>query len=190
MKVFAIVLAAGRGRRMGGPKHLIEVGGVPMVIRVAEALRSSRTDATAVVLRPGDSHGSRLLSSKDIRTVYAEDREEGRAASLRAGVRAAPEDAALLIALADQPYLEAADFDRLIEAAEAGAPIVHASYDGQRGSPVLFAPRYRDELLALSGGEGGRVVIARHPDTARPVELDPSRGRDLDRPEDVESDAR
>lgn len=185
MKVFAIVLAAGLGRRMGRPKHLIEIDGLPLVVRVVQALRASRCEGHVVVLRPGDSHAKAMLSTHDIPTVSAESRDEGRAASLRAGVRAAPEDAALLIALADQPFLQAEDFDRLIQAAESGAGIAYASYDGQRGSPVLFAPDYRDELLALTGSDGGRVVIARHSDAGRGVELDPERGRDLDTPEDL-----
>lgn len=184
--VHAIVLAAGRARRMGRPKHLIEIQGAPMLARVIGALRASRARDVCVVLRPGDAAGASCARAAGVQWVWAEDSEEGRAASVRAGVRAAPPDAALLFALADQPYLEAADFDRLIAALEPpGHPIVYARYRGRRGSPALFAPRHRRELLALRGSEGGRSVIARHPEVARGVDLDPDRGRDLDRPEDL-----
>lgn len=169
---------------MGGPKHLIEVEGVPMLLRVVRALKASRVERIVAVLRPGDGEARRLLQEEDVPCVWAEDPEEGRAASVRAGVRALPSHHAVLFALADQPWLEAGDFDRLLEVA-GSAGIVHASYGGERGSPVLFAARHRDALLELRGAEGGRSLIRRHPDDAAGVELDPARGRDLDRPEDL-----
>jgi nucleoside-diphosphate kinase len=62
---------------------------------------------------------------------------------------------------------------------------VRASYAGEPGTPVLFAARFRADLLAARGDEGGRGVIARHPDALALVPLDPARGRDVDRPEDL-----
>jgi CTP:molybdopterin cytidylyltransferase MocA len=169
---------------MGGPKHLLAVDGQPMLLRVVRALKASRVERVVVVLRPGDETAGALLLEEGVSRVWAEDPEEGRAASLRAGVRALPSDHAVLFALADQPWLESGDFDRLLEAA-GRAGIVHASYAGERGSPVLFAACYRDALLALRGTEGGRVLIRQHADDTVAVELDPERGRDLDRPEDL-----
>ncbi len=184
MKLSAVLLAAGRGRRMGRPKHLIEIDGEPMLARVVQALRESRAAEVVVVLQRRDSAGRSCAEELGARVACAEGEDQGRAASIRAGVRLAPEDHALLFALADQPWLRAADFDRLIAAA-GRAGIVHASYRGERGSPVLFGARYREELLALSGKEGGRVLVARHPEDVAAVELDPERGRDVDRPADL-----
>jgi CTP:molybdopterin cytidylyltransferase MocA len=184
MKVAAILLAAGRGRRMAGPKHLLPVEGQPMLARVAQALRASTADSIVVVLRPGDEPGLRAAATLELEAILAESAVEGRAASVRAGVRGCPPDHALLFALADQPWLEAADFDRLIAAARSDG-IVQACYGGEPGSPVLFGPAYRSELLALTGGEGGRVVVARHAAQVTRIPLDPARGRDVDRPADL-----
>ncbi|NRA02514.1 MAG: nucleoside-diphosphate kinase [Myxococcales bacterium] len=171
-------------------KHLIQIEGRSILSRAAGALLGSSAEEVVVVLAPGDREGVSALGAlelRGVRVVFAESPDEGRAASVRAGVRAtAPGAAGLLIALADQPFLEAADFDALIRAFGAGAGgIVHAAYAGERGTPVLFAARYREELLALRGREGGRVVILRHPGEVCAVALDPARGRDLDRPEDL-----
>jgi molybdenum cofactor cytidylyltransferase len=88
--------------------------------------------------------------------------------------------------MVDQPFLKAEDFDALMESARQGpGGIVHASYDGVRGTPVLFSSAYRERLLALRGGEGGRVLIARHPEDCRARELPAARGRDLDTPDDL-----
>jgi len=189
LAVHAVVLAAGRGRRMGGPKHLLPVGepAQPMLARVVLSLRTAGVSGISVVLRPGDASGEACALAYGAGPVPAEDPEEGRAASVRAGVRAAPADASgLLFALADQPFLAADDFAALL-AAFAAAPdaIVHACYAGARGTPVLFARRFWPELLALRGRDGGRRVIAAHPEAVRGVELPPLRGRDIDRPEDL-----
>ena len=184
MSVAAIVLAAGRGRRMGGAKHLLPVDGEPMLLRVVAALEASAARDLVVVLAPADEAAAELLRARGTTFTRAEPAREGRAASIRAGVRATPEDRDLLFALADQPYLLAEDYDRLI-AAVTPSGIAHASYAGARGSPVLFGWRHRAELLELSGAQGGRVLIERHPGDARAVPLDPERGRDLDRPDEL-----
>ena len=184
MNTHAIVLAAGRGRRMGGPKHLMDIDGVPMVLRVVRALRDSKAADLCVVVRADDGAGEACLGAEGVRIVTVAAGDEGRSASVRAGVADSPEGAALLVALADQPFLSVADFDQLIAAATPDC-IIRASYADSPGTPVLFAPRYRSELLALTGSEGGRIVIARHSDRVRSVALDPEHGRDLDVPDDL-----
>lgn len=187
--VEAIVLAAGRARRMGEAKHLLQVGGAPMLLRVVRALEEAGVRGVTVVLRQTDEAAAALLrgTSARIARVDAAGEQEGRAASIRAGLAALPADgAAVLFAMADQPLLEAGDFARLLAALDpAGEQIACAHYGGERGTPVLFPARYREELLALAGKQGGREVIARHPERLRGVELDPARGLDLDRPEDL-----
>ncbi len=160
-----------------------------MLERVLAALRSSSVREIVVVLRAGDADGRRLAESVGVRAVQAEDPDEGRAASIRAGLRALPEDSnGILFALADQPFLESVDFDRLIVAfAEGDAGIVYAEYEGARGSPVLFASRYREEILRLRGEEGGRLILDRHAASSLGVRLPPDHGKDVDRPEDLES---
>ena len=185
--VDAVVLAAGLGRRMGGAKHLLRLEGKPLLAHVLGALRGSRVRRTTVVLRVGDVAGQALSRELGAEAIWAEDPVEGRAASVRAGVRATPGDVGgFLFAMADQPFLGSEDFDALIAAFQEGrSGIVHASYAGARGTPVLLAAHYRDELLSLRDRQGGRVLMARHPADVGGVALDPARGRDLDRPEDL-----
>ena len=173
---------------MGGAKHLTRIEGEPMLSRVVTALRDSRAGRIAVVLRPGDGAGERLARGLGVEVRRAERIEQdGRAASVRAAVGSArPEACGLLIALADQPWLRAEDFDALLRAFEsASAGIVRARFAGSPGTPVVFARGYFEELASLAPGEGGRAVIARHPDDVAAVDLDAERGRDLDRPADL-----
>jgi molybdenum cofactor cytidylyltransferase len=183
----ACVLAAGRGQRMGGAKHLLELDGVPLLERVVRTLAATSVARVAVVLAPGDTAGAALAEWLGAVVVFAESADEGRAASVRAAVRAtSPQAQGLLFALADQPFLEASDFELLLAALRrAPHAIARARYDGQPGTPVLFAQDYFAELLDLRGREGGRSVIARHLEAVREVDIPSARGRDLDRPEDL-----
>ena len=171
---------------MGRPKHLIEIDAVPMLERVLRTLSDSRVVRVSLVLRGGDAEGGALADRLGIRWTSAEPPEHGRAGSVRAAIGSVDAAAAgLLFALADQPYLLGSDFDLLLDAFAHDKGIVRASYAGEPGSPVLFARRFFPELAALGPGEGGRALLARHPEAVRHVPLDPDRGRDLDRPEDL-----
>lgn len=172
---------------MGEPKHLLEIDGTPMLARVLRALAASRAVPLLCAVRADDARGAALAKEEGARAVAVEAADEGRAASIRAVVGAAPPDASgFLIALADQPFLCAADFEALIAVHEQDPDaIVHASYGGRRGSPALFAARDRAALLSLRGEEGGRVLFGRSPGRLRAVALDPGRGRDVDTPADL-----
>jgi nucleoside-diphosphate kinase len=183
---------------MGAPKHLIEIdryegGGTARRTLLGHALATALAAPHAgvtCVLAGGDARGAEIARSLGAAVVIAHPAGEGRAASVRAGVRAAPGAAAWLFLPADQPFLTAGDLASLVTAwAGRDDRIVHASYAGARGTPVLFGAAYRDELLALYGTDGGRVILARHPDTAVAVPLPPAHGRDLDRPDDLPPDA-
>ncbi|MCP4007113.1 MAG: nucleotidyltransferase family protein [bacterium] len=192
MRIPTVVLAAGRGERMRGVappggKHLLKVDGEAMLTRVISQLAQSHACRVSVVLRRDDLDGRRLVEPFEVDVLTPDPGETGRASSVRAAIAGLrPDDAGVLIALADQPFLLARDFDVLIaEFAVGSKGIIRASYAGRPGNPVLFARRYAKELLALRAGQGGRDVIRAHPEDLRSLELDPQRGRDLDRPEDL-----
>ena len=43
-RIAAVVLAAGMSRRMGRPKALLPLGGLPLIARVVEPIRSARVE--------------------------------------------------------------------------------------------------------------------------------------------------
>jgi nicotine blue oxidoreductase len=73
--------------------------------------------------------------------VHCPDWARGPGASLRCGLAALAEDAeAAVVVLADGPDLAPAAIDRVVAAWEqTGAPLVAASYGGDRGHPLLLA---------------------------------------------------
>ena len=122
-----MVLAAGASRRFGRPKQDV------LLEPVLERVRRSSVPEALVVLGAHDVPSSAP-------TVHCPAWERGRGASLRCGLRAlAPEVVAAIVVLGDGPDLAPQAIDRVVEVwRESGAEVVAATYDGNRGHPVLL----------------------------------------------------
>ena len=97
-------------------------------------MRASSVEDVVVVLGAHDVPTS-------ARTVHCPDWQRGRGASLRCGLKAlGDETKAAVVVLADGPNLSPAAIDRVLEVwRESGAEVVAATYEGNRGHPVLLA---------------------------------------------------
>jgi molybdenum cofactor cytidylyltransferase len=167
-RIAAIVLAAGKSTRMGGPNKLLsEVGGKQMVrIAVEQALASK---ASPVLVVTGHQHEQVRAVLKDLPVTFVHnpDFAEGLSTSVKAGVTALPEEAdGVIVCLGDMPQVNAALVDRMIASfdPEKGALIVVPTAAGKRGNPVLWSRRFFPELAALEGDVGARQLIAAYPE--------------------------
>lgn len=150
-----LVLAAGAGRRFGGPKALARDSlGVPWVERAVRALREGGCDPVVVVLGAAADSAGRLVPAGTT-VVHAEAWAEGVSASLRAGLAAVASTAApaVVVVPVDTPDLPAAAVARLAGRAGAGA-LAFAAYAGEPGHPVVIG---RDHWNALSAEIRGDV---------------------------------
>jgi len=188
-----ILLAAGRGARFGGAKLLAPLpapshgaaAGTPVGAAAALHLLAALGQVVAVV-RPGDTLLHDVLAATGARVVVCPRAEEGMGASLACGVAAAPADAGCIVALADMPWIAPATIARIAQALRDGASIAAPVHRGERGHPVGFAARHRAALLALSGDEGARSVVALDPAAVTAIGVDdPGVVRDVDRPADL-----
>ncbi|MCT8267297.1 molybdopterin-binding/glycosyltransferase family 2 protein [Afifella sp. JA880] len=189
--VAAIVLAAGRSRRMGGPNKLLaRFDDVPLVRRTVETVTASGVSEVVVVTGHMREAVEEVLEGSGARLVHNPDFAEGLASSLRVGLRALPEGVSgALIVLADMPGLTREAIVQMLAAFEpdASRSIVLATASGKHGNPVLWARRYFDELLQVSGDTGGRHVIGLHPDDVFEVEIGAAARLDVDTPEALEA---
>ncbi|MDT3687177.1 MAG: molybdopterin-binding/glycosyltransferase family 2 protein [Pseudorhodoplanes sp.] len=165
-RIAALVLAAGRSTRMGGPNKLLaEISGRPLVrIAVDEAL-ASRADSVVIVTGHQRERVEAALQGLKVKTVHNPDYAQGLSTSLRAGLRALPENAdGVVILLADMPQVDAALIDRLITAFDPGkgALAVVPTIEGKRGNPVLWSRRFFPELMAVEGDVGARHLIGQY----------------------------
>lgn len=188
-QVAAIVLAAGGSARMGQPKQLLPVDGQPMVRRVTAAACATNLKQVVVVVGAQADAVRQALVSLTVDVVVNESWAEGMSTSVQAGLSAlAPGIQAVLIILADQPGLTPELISTLVARYHATrAAIVAPFYQGQRGNPVLFDRSLFDELGAIRGDQGGRMLILHHERALERVEInDPSVLLDVDTRQDYE----
>lgn len=185
-RIGAVVLAGGRSSRMGAHKLLLPLGGRPVAAYALDAALGSGADPVVVVLGHRAEDVRAALPAGGYQVVVNAEYAAGMSTSLRAGIAALPPDVVgAVILLADQPLITGEIVARVIvEARASGRGIVTASFGGGRGTPVYFARALFPELLAVTGDEGGRAVIARHPaDVAVVAFTDAAAALDVDDPE-------
>lgn len=201
-----LLLAAGAGRRMGGPKALLEFEGRLLVERATSVLAEAGCDPVVVVLGAGADDVRHRADLSSARIIDNPNWAEGQAASLRIGLVGVADDdpaegpqapraaQAVVVALVDQPAIDAAVVRRLIDAWRAGAgPAVIAAYDGEPRNPVLLDRSvWADVAANVEGDEGARLWLKEirrdRPERIALVECsdigDPA---DLDTPSDLDA---
>ena len=162
-RIAAVVLAAGRSTRMGGPNKLLaEIARRPLVRIAAEAALASRAKPVIVVAGHQREQVERALAGLPIRLVDNPAFTQGLGTSLKAGIAAVPPDAdGAIVCLGDMPGVDAELINRLIDAfnPERGALVVVPTFEGKRGNPVLWSRRFFLELMAIEGDVGARHLI-------------------------------
>ena len=115
--VAAIILAAGRSTRMGGPNKLLaELGGKALVRIVTEQALASKAKDVIVVTGHQAAQVEQALHGLKVKFVRNPDFASGLASSVKTGIAAAPENAdGAVVCLGDMPLIDAHLIDRLIE---------------------------------------------------------------------------
>jgi len=189
--VTALILAAGRSTRMGGPNKLLaELNNRPLVRLVTEQALASKAKDVIVVTGHQANLVEDALKGLNVKFVRNPNFAEGLASSVKAGVAAVAGDAdGAAICLGDMPMISAQLIDHLIDAfaPDRGNLIAVPVSNGRRGNPVLWSRRFFNELMALDGDIGARHLIAKHNEAVAevPVEGDAA-FLDIDTPEGLE----
>jgi molybdenum cofactor cytidylyltransferase len=174
--VAAVILAAGRSTRMGGPNKLLaELGGKALVRIVTEQALASKAKDVIVVTGHQAEQVEQALQGLKVKFVRNPDFASGLASSVKAGIAAAPESAdGAVVCLGDMPLIDAHLIDRLIEtfAPDRGNLIAVPVSDGRRGNPVLWSRRFFNELMTLDGDIGARHLIAKHGEAVAEVPVE------------------
>jgi molybdenum cofactor cytidylyltransferase len=172
-RVAAIVLAAGRSTRMGGPNKLLaEVAGRPLVRIAVEQALASRARPVIVVTGHQRERVEAVLEGLNVVFAHNADYAHGLSTSLKAGIAKLPPNAdGAIVCLGDMPQVNAALIDRLIGAfdPEHGALVVVPTTDGKRGNPVVWSRRFFPDLAALEGDIGARHLIASYQEAVTEV---------------------
>jgi CTP:molybdopterin cytidylyltransferase MocA len=187
MRVVAIVLAAGEGRRMGGPKALLPLGDGTFLSQACRLL--ARPGIAAVVAVLG-AEAERVREAAGIpaeATVAVNQRwREGMLTSVWVGLDAAEAlgAEAVLVHPVDNPFVAPATIEAVVVALAAGAEIAVPSHAGRRGHPAGFARATWPALRAAPLDGGARTVLAAQKDRVVHVPAGEDCLVDVDRPRD------
>ena len=184
--VSAVLLAAGASTRMGTPKLLLPLGGEPIVRRTARQLCESGYDEVVVVSGREHRAIAEALEGLPVRHAVNPDFATGMGSSFRTGVEHLPGDSeAAMFALADQPFVTAAEYRAIREAWLLQRPLIVGSRFGEvTAPPHLFVRPLYPELVVLQ--HGARAVLQRHADAMIVLHFAPELLLDIDTPEDYE----
>jgi molybdenum cofactor cytidylyltransferase len=190
--IAAVVLAAGRSSRMGGPNKLLaEIGGKPLVRHVVDAALASRARPVVVVTGHQRDKVEAALAGLSVKFVHNPHFADGLGTSLKAGIAALPAEVdGAIVCLGDMPQVDASLIDRLIGAFDPdhGALVVVPTIDGKRGNPVVWSRRFFPDLMTVEGDVGARYLIGRYTEAVAEVPLTGTAAlTDVDTPEALEA---
>ena len=191
LAVGAVLLAAGEGVRIGRrPKCLLELGGVPLIRRQLIALSGAGIDEVVVVLGHHADWIEPAVLPFPVTLVRNLRPQDGQVSSLRVGLAALSGKLdAVLVALADQPLVNAQDITSLIGAYKqraAGSEVLVPMVAGEPGNPVMFSAEVREQILAGAANVGCRQWRAAHPEAVAHFVTDNRRFRvDVDTEDDI-----
>ncbi len=185
MRLGAVLLASGAGRRFGGNKLLAPVEGVPLIQRALEAV-PAELFCRAAVCSPYPEVLA-LAGERGFLPLYNHRAREGISTSICLGLSALWDMDGVLFAVCDQPYLTINSIIHMINAfRDSPASVCALAWAGKRGNPVLFPAELFPALSALTGDTGGSAVIKAHRDRLLLVEAgSPAELRDVDCPDDL-----
>lgn len=186
----AVILAAGKSKRLGQPKQLLHFRGKSLIRRVVDEAAAVNYRPIVVVLgadQPPNELIRKELRGAEVTLIDNGAWQQGIGTSIRAGVNEVadnPEVDAVLLLTCDQPFVDAPLLDHLKAAYErTKKQVIASAYDGTLGIPALFDRSCFDELLQLGDGEGAKKLILREPSRIKLV-LFPGGAVDIDTPAD------
>jgi molybdenum cofactor cytidylyltransferase len=187
--VSGILLAAGLSRRLNGGKLFLKIGTKTVFEHSLNNMLASKLAEVIVVTGNRAGETERLIGANPVKNIYNPDYASGMSTSMKTGLEAVDSaNDGYLFALADQPLVSYLVINRMLDEFQGtDKGIAVPVYNRSRGNPVIFARKYRDELLRLSGDSGAKQIVLNHPEDVMEVDVDePAVLEDVDTREDYQ----
>jgi molybdenum cofactor cytidylyltransferase len=183
-----IILAAGASSRLGSPKQLLVYSGTTLLQHSIDVAQASNVGSVVVVLGANADLINDELKNSTVKIVVNPEWNEGMASTIRCGLQTLvefyPEVEAVVLMVADQPFVTAELLNNLMELhRKEQNSIVASKYGTTFGTPVLFSKRYFPELLELTGDVGAKSLVRKYMNEAAFVSF-PKGDIDIDTEED------
>jgi molybdenum cofactor cytidylyltransferase len=188
-RIGLILLAAGSSSRLGESKQLLQYRGKTLLRHSVDV--GVECGCSPIVVVVGHDAAKMREELKDAPAIVAEnaDWQQGMGTSIRVGVdrveREAPDLAAVVLAVCDQPLVDSKVMRRLVnEYRTCGYPMAAATYAGTVGVPAVFNRHYFDKLKNLPPHAGAKQLLKAHGDQVAKIEMEEA-ALDLDTPDDL-----
>jgi molybdenum cofactor cytidylyltransferase len=188
MKILGVILAAGRGVRVGGPKALLLWRGRTFLEHVADIHRQAGLEAVVTVVGAEAERVRVMADAAGIGCALNARYEDGMLSSLLCGLARAEADGAdaIVVHPVDHPRVAVATVRRVADALRKSAVIAVPSLEDRRGHPTGFARAAWPALRSMAAERGARGVLHDHPDWVVHVPGDPGCRDGVNTPEDYE----
>lgn len=181
-----MIIAAGGGRRIGGPEALLHQGGKPLVDQMIDTLTEAGCGQIVVVLGAAADQVRETADLSRATVVVNRAWGTGVGSSIRAGLAGIDDDRveAAVVVPVDMPGLTAAAVRR-VTALPFPDVLVCATYNGLRGYPMLFGRRHWPGIATLASADvGARPYLLAHKDQIVDIACDAvADGSRVDTPE-------
>lgn len=171
----AIVLAAGKSGRMAPENKLLLPFRKETVIQsVMNEIIPLNFIQILVVTGFKRDKLMELLRDYPVRFYYNPDYEEGMSTSIQVGISRTKSDVdGYIIFLGDMPWIDQSMLKTLINSfyRNPSEAIVVPVFQERKGNPVIFAKKYKKELLSLKGDHGARSIIEKFQDQVIEVQI-------------------
>lgn len=159
--VVGVILAAGEGSRMGAVKQMLRFRGRTILECVIDNAIASTLQKVVVVIGHRVDLIEPMLTGKDVTIVINGEYKTGQSSSIKAGLRALPEQTgAVLFMLGDQPLVTPETINLIVNAfQDSHSHIVLPACNGKRGNPALFSRETFTRMETLSGDCGARPLF-------------------------------
>jgi molybdenum cofactor cytidylyltransferase len=180
-RIAAFVLAAGASTRFGEDKLLHPVEGKPLATHIADTLSGMPFAYRFAIVATGTPRRAELFANRRFDIITNPDPAQGLSASLALGasMAAALGVDAMLLCLADMPFVTRAHISLLIGAA--GDRPVATVHDGVGSPPAIFPASMFADLMVLTGDRGAKPLL----EAALTIEADAGLVRDIDTVADI-----
>jgi molybdenum cofactor cytidylyltransferase len=186
-----IILAAGESSRFGGIKQLLPFNGKTLLQHVIEEATAAGGQPVVVIIGANAARISETIYDIGKLTILVnENWQKGISSGIVAGVHhilsISPGIKRIIIAVCDQPFVDSALFEQLVQMQEeSGQPIVACTYADTIGTPALFTVKYFNQLLNLKGDEGAKKIVKSNKEDVATVDF-PEGEIDIDTQKDYE----
>ncbi|MCT4688397.1 molybdenum cofactor cytidylyltransferase [Vallitalea sp.] len=182
--VTAIILAAGFSRRFGSEKLLIKLDGKPIIAHVIETIIKSEFKEIILVYQNEDI--KKIAENYNVQHVYNESAITGMSSSIKCAIMKASETDAYMFINGDQPFINSHVVEDLITTFNyKKESIIVPRYNGERGNPVIFGSKWKNDFLKITGDIGGRNIINDNKEEVYYLDITENKwGLDIDTKED------